>query len=301
MKPKSKSRIIAEKTIFETFKILKAAGGRMKGRDVVEKIRQTVKFDDYENEIYEKTGNVRWESVLHFYTIGCMKAGFMLKDSGDWILTPEGEKAMALGAEKLIDAAKKIYRQWKTANATREDEEEISDEEEVTTNGAQQKAILEQFEEKAAGGIREHILSKNPYEFQEMVAHLLSAMGYHISHIAEKGPDGGIDIIAYTDPLGTTVPRIIAQVKHRPNSSVASEDIQKLLGTLKRGTDVGIFVTSGQFSTPAIREARNSHRHIELIDLDRFVKMWKEYYHKLTDEQKNMLPLYPIYFLGTAD
>jgi restriction system protein len=64
----------------------------------------------------------------------------------------------------------------------------------------------------------------------------------------QRGPDGGIDIVVYTDPLGTKQPRIIVQVKHRPLDSVASDAIQKLSGTLKRNTDVGIFVTSGQFS-----------------------------------------------------
>jgi restriction system protein len=126
-------------------------------------------------------------------------------------------------------------------------------------------------------------------------------MGYYISDVAQRGPDGGIDIIAYTDPLGTKQPRIIVQVKHRPEKSVSSDQIQKLSGTLKRNTDVGIFVTSGQFSKPAIKEARDSREHIELIDYDRFISLWQEYYNKMADEQKNMLPLHPIFFLGNND
>ena len=45
---KSKSQQIAEKTIFATFIILKEAGGEMRGKDVVDKIRERVTFDDYE-------------------------------------------------------------------------------------------------------------------------------------------------------------------------------------------------------------------------------------------------------------
>ncbi len=305
MKTKSPSRIIAEKTIYETFKILKDAGGKMRGKDVVDKIRTTLSFSDYEKENYEKTGYVRWESVLHLYTIDCMKAGFLVKNNGMWILTPEGEKAMTSGPERLLTEAGRKYREW---NATRVPKNENraaldTDEVDITVHSPtqQQQAIIEQFEEKAAAGIRDHILAKTPYEFQGMVADLLSAMGYHIAHVAEKGPDGGIDVIAYNDPLGAKAPRMIVQVKHRPDKNVTSEDVQKLLGTLKRVTDVGIFVTSGQFSSPAVKEARSSHRHIELIDLDRFVRMWKEYYNKMSDEQKNLLPLQAIYFLGTTE
>ncbi len=215
-------------------------------------------------------------------------------------MTDEGEKAINLGPEKLLSNATKIYREW-DAKRKKEDQIEEDLDEIQEDKGQQQKALLSQFEDEASNGLRNFILDKNPYEFQDLVAALLNAMGYHISDIAQRGPDGGIDIIAYTDPLGTKQPRIIVQVKHRPNDSISSDEIQKLSGTLKRNTDVGIFVTSGQFSKPAIKEARDSREHIELIDFERLISLWVEYYSKMDDEQKNILPLHPIYFLGSND
>lgn len=302
-KQKSKSKIIAEKTIFATFNILKDNGGELRGKDVVDRIRETVDFNDYEKHRYEKTGYIRWESILHFYTIDCMKAGFLRKNKGLWILTNEGEEAIKLGPEKLLSTATKIYKEWdaKRKKGTVEKGEEDDLPEIQTDKGQAQQAILDQLEENAITGIRNFILQKNPYEFQDLVAALLNSMGYHISEVAKRGPDGGIDIIAYNDPLGTTQPRIIVQVKHRPSSTISSDEIQKLAGTLKRTTDVGIFVTSGDFSKPAIKEARHSREHIELIGFDRLVSLWTEYYSKLDDEQKNMLPLHPIYYLGSND
>jgi len=190
-------------------------------------------------------------------------------------------------------------RKRKNTTDVGEENEEI--EEIQKDKGQAQKAILGQYEEDATNGIREFIIQKNPYEFQDLIGALLEGMNYHISDIAKRGPDGGIDIIAYTDPLGTKQPRIIVQVKHRPNDSISSDEIQKLSGTLKRNSDVGIFVTSGHFSKPAVKEARNSREHIELIDFERLISLWTEYYGNLDDEQKNMLPLHPIYFLGTND
>ena len=49
---------------------------------------------------------------------------------------------------------------------------------------------------KAFGSISS---KKNPYEFQDLVAALLRAMGYYTPFIAPKGKDGGVDIIAYRD------------------------------------------------------------------------------------------------------
>ncbi len=303
MKKISKSKEIAMKTIYATFKILNEAGGEMRGKEVVDKIRETVEFDDYDKHIYEKTGYVRWESILHFYTIDTMKAGFLRKQQGNWILTAEGKEAFLTNTpEKLFEAASKKYKEWDVKNKETKNNGQEEEEIELQQNASQsQKALLTQYEDFASAGIREYILNKNPYEFQDLVGALLSAMGYHISSIADRGPDGGIDIIAYTDPLGTSQPRIIVQVKHRPNDAVSSDEIQKLSGTLKRNSDVGIFVTSGRFSKSATKEAVNSREHVELIDFDRFTGLWQEYYNKFNDEQKNMLPLQPIYFLGSND
>ncbi|WPO77224.1 restriction endonuclease [Flavobacterium sp. KACC 22761] len=299
---KSKSQKIAEKTIFAAFNILKEAGGEMLGKDVIEKIRETVTFDEYENDRLEKTGNIRWESVLRFFTIDCMKAGYLRKNKGIWILTDEGENAIKLGQENLLKTATELYREW-DGNRKKQITKDGVVEKDITEENTHQaqEAIISQYEEQAYNGIRNFVISKNPYEFQDLVAGLLKAMGYFISEIAQRGPDGGIDIIAFTDALGTKQPRIIVQVKHKPNDSISSDEVQKLAGALKRNTDVGIFVTSGTFSKPAIKEARDSREHIELIDFNRFTSLWQEYYSKMNDEQKNLLPLHPIYFLGSNE
>ncbi len=54
-------------------------------------------------------------------------------------------------------------------------------------------------------------------------------------------------------------------------------------------------------SADARAAARGSHVHVELIDLNRFIGLWQEFYEKLTDEDKSRLPLRPIYFLATGE
>jgi len=300
MKKTSKSIKIAQKTIFAALQILKESGGELRGKEVVDKVRERVTFDEYESHIYEKTGYVRWESIMHFYTIDCMKAGYMRKQKGIWYITDEGEEALKLGPEKLLDTATRKYREWNKQKKLKEANDVTSeiDGDEEGKEAQQQEALIEQYETRALEGIREFVANKNPYEFQDLAAVLLKAMGYHIAHVSPKGRDGGIDIIAYTDPLGVKPPRIIVQVKHRPEANISSDEIQRLAGTMKRGTDVGIFVTSGSFSSHAVIEARSTDKHIELIDFERFISLWQEYYTRLSDEEKNMLPLHPIYFLG---
>ena len=300
----SPSRKLAAKVLFAAFKILKENGGSMRGVEMIDKIRDTLQFDDWEKHQYQKTGYIRWESMLHFFSIDCQKAGFLQKSKRQWILTPEGEAAMKLGQDGMLDEATKAYREWARKRKPDEEEKDLTASDSANKEELfeqTQQVRLDRYQEQADEGLRNFILGKNPYEFQDLVAALLSSMGYFISLVAPKGRDNGIDIIAYTDPLGTKPPRIIVQVKHRPESSVSSDDIQRLSGTMKRDSDVGIFVTSGDFSQPAKAEARSSGKHIELIDFGRFIDLWIQYYDKMNDETKYMLPLHPIYFLGSNE
>jgi predicted Mrr-cat superfamily restriction endonuclease len=77
---------------------------------------------------------------------------------------------------------------------------------------AQTSVTFEQAEEQAWNEIEAHV-EDAPFDFQDLVADLLRALGYHVSWVAPPGKDGGIDIIAHTDPLGSQTPRIKVQVK----------------------------------------------------------------------------------------
>jgi len=284
--------------------ILKAAGGHLPGREVINKVRETVSFTEWEKQILEKTGYVRWESILHFFTVDCTKAGYLRKNKGVWYLTEEGDKAMALGPTKLLDSATKGYRQWVAENKQIKIENSSNQSSPIESeeNAKQeQKATLEIVVEQAIAGIKEFIKAKNPYEFQDLVAALLRAMKYYTPFISPKGKDGGLDIVAYTDPLGAVGPRLKVQVKHRPDSSIPVDDIRSLTGLLNKDGDVGLFVTSGYFTSESERSARDSHRHIRLIDIDTFIALWQEFYPFMKDEDKNMLPLQSIYFLGSNE
>lgn len=300
----SLSKQTASKSIFAAFEILKSAGGQLPGKDVINKLRETIDLTEWEKQIYEKTGYVRWESIFHFYTIDCIKAGYLRKNKGVWYLTDEGDKAISLGAIKLLDSATKVYKQWAIQNKQQKTDITKGSPEtiEIEQNPNQeQKANLDIVEEQAIAGIKEFIKAKNPYEFQDLVAALLRAMKYHTPFISPKGKDGGLDIVAYNDPLGATAPRLKVQVKHRPDSSVPVDDIRSLTGLLNKDGDIGLFVTSGYFTSESERSARESHRHIRLIDIDTFISLWQEFYPAMTDEDKNRLPLQSIYFLGSNE
>ncbi|MCL2415130.1 MAG: restriction endonuclease [Bacteroidales bacterium] len=296
------SKQSAAKTVFAAFKILKETGGHLSGKQVMDKIRETIDLSDWEKETYEKSGAVRWETILRFYVNGGIRAGFLRRNKGVWYLTEEGEKAIILGHIKLLEKIDELYKAWAEVYHPRKGKKAKNESIEFVEDKTQiQKTNLDLLMGEAISGIKDFIRSKNPYEFQDMVAALLRAMNYHTPFVSPKGKDGGLDIIAYNDPLGATTPRLKVQVKHRPDTSVPVDDIRSLTGLLNKDGDIGLFVTSGVFTSEAERSARESHRHIRLLDVDNFIALWQEFYNKLSDEDKNMLPLHPINFLGSND
>jgi restriction system protein len=125
-------------------------------------------------------------------------------------------------------------------------------------------------------------------------------MGYFTPFVAPRGKDGGVDVVAYRDPLGTMSPRIKIQVKHRQDAARVDE-IRQLMGLLQRDGDVGIFISTGGFTSDARSTAQGGHVHVELIDLTRFIELWQEHFDKLSDEDRVLMPLVPVYFLAETD
>jgi restriction system protein len=291
------SRGLAAKLIYAAFKILKENNGQMPGKEILSQIERKVDLDDWAKEKYEKSGYVRWKSILRFFSIDCVKAGFLVKKKGIWYLTDEGEESIKLGELGLLKEANSRYKAWTESNV----DKELKDESEIPQEKSEKliEAELDDIEGKAFDRLKEYISEKNPYEFQDLCAALLRGMGYYTPFVAPRGKDGGIDIIAYKDPLGAESPRFKVQVKHRNNPASVPE-VRQLIGVLQKNGDVGIFISSGGFTPDATKEARGALVHIELIDLSRLLDLWQQFYPKLLDEDRSLLPLRSIYFLLTS-
>ena len=294
----SRSQACAAKILYAVMREISRQGGSMSAKDLYPYVEANVELTEWEKEPAGKMKYIRWTNNFQFYSIDYQKAGFIVKKNGYWYITPEGEAILKKSPEEVMKIANKAYHEWKALNPTIEHNEEEPTDDIPENNDIAFK--LEQLESNARDGIKHHISAKDPYQFQEMVAALLRAMDYHTPFIAPKGKDGGIDIIAYVDPLGAQTPRIKVQVKHKPDTAIGASEVRALSGVLKAG-DIALFVTSGTYSTDARNAASGSDKFIRLIDGKDFIEMWQKYYDKMSDEDKNMLPLKRISFLGNNE
>lgn len=276
---------------------LKAMGGRARPKEIFAAIEPQLKPTEYERQRH-KSGPVRWETLVRWYSVDCVKAGYLQKSGGYWTLTDKGEKALALPKGEMIRSANKEYRAWKSTRPP--EPEEASAVEAEKPGELVARAVYDQAVETAQAEIEDHIDGLSPYQFQQLVAELLQAMGYHVPLVAAPGPDGGVDIVAYRDPLGTVPPRIKVQVKHR-EQKVSAKDIREMEGLLRKEGDIGLFVSSGGFTSEAAREIRSSTRHIETMDLARLINLWQEHYDRISESGKGLLPLTKVYFLAPKE
>lgn len=232
-------------------------------KEILDAIPTTIKLTDYESGYYASTPNSpRFEKIIRFASIDLVKSGWMVKNKGRWYLTDEGRQAYKkyTDPEDFYKEAVRLYQAWKRSRPKSEG---------LGTEEAEVQKIsltVEEAEEKAWEQIEHFLQNMQPYEFQELVADLLRAMGYHVSWVAPPGKDRGIDIIAYTDPLGASVPRIKVQVKRR-DQATSVEGLRAFMSVL--GTDdLGLFVSSGGFTSDAKEEARTQERRkVTLLDL----------------------------------
>lgn len=135
-------------------------------------------------------------------------------------------------------------------------------------------------------------LKSTPFDFEELVAATLRAMGY-AAETTSEGSDYGVDIVTHPDTLGFEDPRIKVQVK-RTQSSTGNEAIRRFLGTLGP-SEKGLYVSTGGYTRQARQEARTSSRRITLLDREAFIQLLLENYEDLEQEYRAYVPLKRVY------
>ena len=148
------------------------------------------------------------------------------------------------------------------------------------------------LQENARERVKDKIVQLDDQEMEELLASLLRAMGFKAT-VSPVGPDRGVDVIASPDGLGLLEPRIKAEVKHRRNTTIGSQDLRSFIGALRPG-DRGIYLSTGGFSKDAKYEADRANIPITLLDLDGLARLIETHYDSFDTEARTLLPLIKV-------
>ncbi|HUG71545.1 MAG TPA: restriction endonuclease [Pirellulaceae bacterium] len=183
------------------------------------------------------------------------------------------------------DAAAELLAVLRGGSATSEDPKAVIREELST--------LKEDESAKSIELIKDAIVALSDRDVEQLVASILRAMGYR-ARVTPVGPDRGVDVIASPDGLGLEEPRIKAEVKHRPKTSMGAPELRSFIGGLRQG-DRGLYVSTGGFTKEARYEAERSTVPLTLIDLDDFASLVTTHYEDFDVEGRVVLPLVRVY------
>jgi restriction system protein len=174
---------------------------------------------------------------------------------------------------------------------------EVPAEDEVEEKEEETPPFVEEVQAQADELIADLIVQLDPFDFEELVAGLLRAMGFE-ARTTQSGADHGIDVIAHKDAFGFEPPYVKVQVK-RVSSTIGAADMRSFLGTLQNG-ESGLYVSTGGFTNSAREEVRHSSVSVRLLDRDDFIDLFLQHYDDLESEYKSWIPLRRIWVPTTA-
>jgi len=138
------------------------------------------------------------------------------------------------------------------------------------------------------------------HDLARLVDELLKAQGL-TTKLSAPGPDGGVDIVAASGPLGMDSPRLCVQVK----SSDSPVDVNVFRG-LKGSMDTyraeqGLLVAWGGFTNVVRREAETAFFRVRLWDAGDLLNAILANYERLSEAIQAELPLKRIWAVALTE
>jgi hypothetical protein len=121
--------------------------------------------------------------------------------------------------------------------------------------------------------LREVLEELHPKTFEELIGHLLAALGFEDVEVTRYAGDKGVDLRATLVLGGVTDVRTAIQVKRLTSSNVGAPTVRELRGGLGPH-ERGLIITLSKFSRGAHEEASQPDRSpISLIDGDELIEL----------------------------
>jgi len=142
--------------------------------------------------------------------------------------------------------------------------------------------------------VLESLLKLKAEEFEILVTHLLSALGFEGAEHTGKPGDGGVDAIGELDVANLAKVKIFVQVKrYSLGTKIAAKDVKALRQSIPSGGQ-GAFITTAEFQSKASDVAvEPEFPRVGLVNGHQLVDLLVEHWSDIPDEFKNKLGLKP--------
>lgn len=275
-KSKKKSPTYTE-LIIPTFKVLKKLGGSGTNREIYDQILNEMKLT--KEAIEESHLGSSTQTELQYQLAWArtyLKNYGVISNSRKsvWSILPKYSK---INAEELDYREIIAFTYNKNTERRNKNKDDINGLEPQDDNI---KNDIEEFPEENKPWRNElaNILHcMDPFAFERLAQRLLRECGFVEVNVTQKTNDGGIDGTGKLKINGMITFNIAFQCK-RYKGSVSAKEIRDFRGSLKSDVEKGVFITTGNFTQAAKKEASESgKKSIDLMDGEEFIDKLIEY------------------------
>lgn len=246
-------------------RVLRELGGSASSSEATDVVIEREKISEAELEKTLKSGQSRIRNQIAWARMYLVKSGHLDSSTrGVWRLTERGLNE-DLTKFNRVTFFKYIHRLMST---DKQDEPGLSNEPEAI----EVKEKILEFEESK---LLQTLKSLSPNGFERLCQRLLREHGFQNVKVTGRSGDGGIDGegILEINPLLSF--KVIFQCK-RYKGSVSAGMVRDFRGAMIGRADKGIFLTTGNFTMDAKREAvRDGANPIELVDGEKLITIFE--------------------------
>lgn len=146
----------------------------------------------------------------------------------------------------------------------------------------------------ASGAVLDQILKLDDKEFEILVAHLLTALGFEGSEVTGKSGDGGVDATGELNVANLAKVRVYVQAKrYKRETGISAATVRALRQAIPFGGQ-GAFITTARFQQKAYEVALEANfPRIGLINGEQLVDLLVEHWGTIPVEFQEKLGLKP--------
>jgi len=243
---------------------LREMGGSSAAYEATDAVIEKENISEKELEKTNKNGGSNVRNAIAWARQYLVYSGHIDSSArGIWTLTEKGlsEDLTKLNPQELFKEVQKSRKEISLSPESKKDESDPEPEEKIPESSETQLLPV--------------LKSLSPNGFERLCQRLLREHGFQNVKVTGRSGDGGIDGegVLEINPLLSF--KVIFQCK-RYQGSVGSKEIRDFRGAMVGRADKGIFLTTGNFTMEAKKEAvREGTDPIELVDGEKLVKMFE--------------------------
>jgi restriction system protein len=257
-----------DEMLVPTLEALKLLGGSGSIVEINEMVYEVMEFDEETLEIPHDENGVQNEIDYRLaWSRTYLKKYGLLENStrGIWALLDNDIDTKKIDSNEIVKFVRELTKKAKTEKGKniKLQNEEVEDEIDDLTDWKENLISV--------------LLQIEPSAFERLCQRLLRESGFVQVEVTGKSGDGGIDGKGIVKISGFLSFHVIFQCK-RYKGSVGSGEIRDFRGAMQGRADKGIFITTGNFTREAVKEAtRDGAPPIELIDGETLCDKLKEF------------------------